>query len=230
MSEVDNHAADGVGTPGVTADDLLAGIGVLDRLSRGDYHASLGAIYGAPEPEAVSKLGRLIGVTLKEPFATPNPRATPSEFTGSLRDWELNVDALRSEDTVETWQHRTLTRISSELGYADVVALAVDAQNERGFFNLFAISLRKYICDDPEIRDRVKNDLDAARAAGVQAAAVTPEAIVASGGAGLATYLVMHIPLLGFVGVPVIVGIILLLYRAGIDAFCQTSAWWPAKE
>jgi hypothetical protein len=214
----------------VSNEDLHEGIEALDKLSREDYGLPLSALYAASDDEAIGRLGRLIGVSLKQPFATPVLRAEPSKLTGSHRDWELNVSALDSEALATTWQHRALVALSSDLGYSSVVAFAQDAHHEAGFFGLFAASLKKYICGDPKIRKRVRTDVAAAKARGINTNAVTPETVVASGGAALASYLIVHVPLMAFVGAPVIVGVVLILYRIGIDAFCGSTEPMHVRE
>jgi hypothetical protein len=104
-----------------------------------------------------------------------------------------------------------------------VYQLAEDAQDETGFFGYFARTLRKYICDDPEIRKKVESVIGQAKG-DKNIPAITPELVVGSGGLALGAYMVQTIPILGLVGVPVIAAVVVILYTLGVNAFCEWSA------
>jgi hypothetical protein len=199
----------------------------LQKLSRGDYHQSLEEVLSDQDEKAVfMRLGRLIGVSLKQPFATPKPlRSIEDSRSHSYRGWELIPDSFRRSEVQQTWQYRTLAAILQEAPdgrrFASVEELAVDAHYERGFFGYLARSAHKYICGDPAIRKEIDKHVRAAKKAGVSTKHLTPEVLVQTGGLALGAYLIAHIPVFAFVGAPVIAGFVLVLYSIGSDAFCK---------
>jgi endonuclease G, mitochondrial len=210
----------------MTTDELKQGLQQLDQLSKADYHEPLSDVIAAKNPEEVFKrVGRLVGVVIKEPFAEPKDLPAPSRETRSYRAWDLQPERLADSTAKSTWQYRTLEVLRTEspaAGHlASVQELAIDAHHERGFFGHLARSVQKYICDDPKLRKQIDKNLAAAKAAGFSAKHLRPETFVTSGGLALGTLLVAHIPFLGVVGAPVIAGIVLVLYSIGTNAFCS---------
>ena len=51
-----------------------------------------------------------------------------------------------------------------------------------------------------------------------------------AGGANLEVYLVHAIPLMGVVGAPAVAGFVLILYRLGVEGFCDWSAHLRTDE
>lgn len=212
--------------------DLRRGLADLERLSNEEYHQSLQEVAASVDPNiTVARIGRLIGVSMRQPLAEPQTLSQPSRVTRAYRQWHLNSPS-DVEQQSDTWQYQALDYlrndpiIMTERGgypFASVYAIASDAHHERGFFGYLARSVRAYICGDPEIRKKVEKNIKAARKGGKTISLTTPEVIVGSGGVALASYLVTVVPVLGFVGVPVIAGIVVHLYTLGIDAFCKWS-------
>jgi hypothetical protein len=207
--------------------EFMAGLDELDQLSRGDYHKPLQTVFTElPAADAAERLERLIGVTLKAPFAQPEDLPAPSPYSHAYRGWNLDEKRFASPSAPSTWQYRTLEGLCREPENAGrfptVLDLARDAHFERGFFGYLARSLQKYICGDPEIRKAIDNSLRQGKAAGFDVRLLTPQQLVQGGGLALGSYLVTHIQILGLVGAPVIAGLVLLLYTIGVDAFC---AW-----
>jgi hypothetical protein len=211
----------------MTKEQLQQGFASLNELSREDYRGvtleDLGKQAVTPD-EAWIKVGRLVGVELKQPFATPRPLTTPAPVSGAYRAWDLDVSSFAKQSSTQTWQYRALTELIKEKPqgreFASVLALAEDAHHERGFFGYFAHSLAKYICGDPKMRKKIETEIKKGQKAGLALSNVTPETVVQGGGVALASLLVGHIPLLGFVGAPVIAGIVFIFYKIGVDAFC----------
>lgn len=212
---------------------LQRGFIELDQLSRAEYREPLAEIVRDP-----IRLGRLVGVLLKQPFAEAKNLAHPSLRTGAYRAWHL-VDSGKFENcSRDTWQLQALQRMHQELSlqerhYVDysLYGFAVDAQHERGFFALFARTLRKYICGDKKIRKKIEDALKAGgKAGGPKIPPITPEAIVAAGGLVLGVYLVQKIPILGMVGAPVVAAVVVILYSLGVDAFCEWSERLRTEE
>ena len=214
-------------------EEFSAALGSIDRLSREEYQVSVASLASAAAdaPDAtLARLGRLVGVMMKEPFAAPTALPAPSQHTGAVRSWEpmprdqLDEAALRS-----TWQYRTLDalrtdpEVTQSLGWTppDVYQIAMQLQYERGFFGCLAISLRKYVCGDKELRKKIQDNIEAAKQSGLDVRRLTPEAVVASGAAALGAVLVQHVPAMGYLGVPGIAGVVLVMYSVGVDAFCR---------
>ena len=207
----------------MNTNQLAEGLRQLQELSEGDYHQPLETVLSDPnEKKAFERIGRLIGVSLKQPFATPRPiRSLEDSRTRSHRGWELQVDSFQRSGIQHTWQYQTLDAIRREAGFDSVEQLARDAHYERGFFSYLARSAHKYICGDPAIRKEIEKHVKAAKRAGFSTKHLTPEVLVQAGGLGLGAYLVAHIPVFGFVGAPVVAGFVLVLYSIGSDAFCK---------
>ena len=206
--------------------EFQEGIEQLRQLSKEDYRQPLEDVLNDPDPQtAFTRLGRLIGVSLKQPFAYPIDLHRPSHRTRSFRSWELAEEAFRDKKLHATWQYRTLEAILNEapdgMRFASVEQLARDAHYERGFFGYLGRSARKYICGDPKIRKEIEKHVTAGKKAGFSTKHLTPEVLVQAGGLSLAAYLIVHVPVLGFVGAPVIAGFVLVIYSIGIDAFCK---------
>jgi hypothetical protein len=149
----------------------------LDRLSNEEYGEPLAKVLENDGVDrSVERVGRLGGVLLKEPFATPHDRETPSDRTGALRSWELKGEPeFNQELETGSWQSQALTRIYGVLVERDelndeekqsVYALAEWAQNERGFFSYFGRVVKRYMCGDPAVRKKVQEALDAAQGNG----------------------------------------------------------------
>lgn len=215
----------------VTAEELRAGMSQLAELAQAEYREPLENVI-APARESpdrvAARVGRLIGVAMKEPFADATNLDTPSAHSAAYRTWQLR-DAQSVEKQRETWQYATLDYLKTDASvgrgtFHSVHAIAEDAHYESGFFGHLAASARAYICGNADIRKKVEENIDKAKKAGLNVTLSAPEVVVGSGGVALGSYLVTAVPVLGFVGVPVIAGIVLLLYTIGIDAFCSWTA------
>jgi hypothetical protein len=199
--------------------DLLNGLSSLDDLSRGDYRVPLADLVAkTPRTEETDKIGRLIGVSLKQPFAEPRQLDYRSPHSRSYRTWDLVPAKLTTPSASKTWQYRTLKYLSD--GYPSVLSLAQDAYHERGFFRCLAQSAQKYLCADPKFRKQIEKSIKQGKASGFNVKVFTPEQLVQAGGVALGSLLIAHVPVLGYAGAPVIAGFVLLLYTIGIDAFC----------
>lgn len=175
------------------------------------------------------RLGRLIGVLIKEPFAVPQTLPTPSSPSGACRSWEL-VGPEQFATHTANWQSQALEIIRTELTADEPYVAALNnyelakyAHDEMGFFGFFARSLGKYLCGDKKIRKKVDDAVKAGAKLGNRIPALTPETIVGAGGLSLGAYLVQHVPVLGIAGAPVVAAVVLILYTLGVDAFCKWS-------
>lgn len=215
------------------ARELEESLRTLDTLAAAEYHASLAEVATEPgysDERRLLRIGRLLGVTLKEPFAISKNLAVRSPFSGAYRAWDLKPEAAFHDAQVQqTWQYRALETLRSDpdvirsLGWQAQSAydLAQTAQTERGFFWYLAMSSRRYLCRDQKLRGEIERQVRAAERAGLDLKNVTPELIVASGGLSIGAALVHSVPVLGMMGAPVIAGLVFIFYSVGIDAFCQ---------
>lgn len=214
--------------------DLIQGFKELDALSTVEYHQSLEAIVSDPNTQqAADRVGRLIGVYLKEPFAVSIERSEPSIHSRAFREWQLvGSEEFHLRAATEIWQVQALESMRRESMNSNVglYGFAVDAHYESGFFGRFSENIRKYICGDKAIRKKVDEAVRGASRSGNKLPQLTPEIIVASGGLALGAYLIQVVPLLGMVGAPVVAAVVLILYTLGVDAFCKSGASGAAAE
>ena len=204
--------------------ELLVGLAELERLAMADYAQRLLSLVGKNTDSpatTILRIGRLMGVSMKEPFSTSRRRPKPTRDTGSKRAWTLAPDLLlRAAGKHKSWQYATLNAMASEFGISPS-EMATLLRRERNFFGFLAMSVHKYICGDPKIRAKVQKNVAVARGAGLTLKVQAPEVMVAASGVALGSYLVSIAPLLGYVGAPVIAGMVLVLYTVGVDAFCN---------
>ncbi|MEP6570904.1 MAG: hypothetical protein ABJC10_14125 [Acidobacteriota bacterium] len=206
--------------------ELKEGWDFLENLSQGDYHESLAQILAEGDDESrILRVGRLIGVSLKMPFAVPEDLSAPSSYTGSHRGWNLvDESAFESPERKNTWQYQTLQALSRQEGIDSPYRLAMYAHYERGFFGFLALSFRKLICSNPKLLGQIKSKVAAGTSSGQNIQFVTPDFFVGAGGVALGAFLVNQVPAFGYLGAPAIAGLVVLLYSVGVDAFCQWTA------
>jgi hypothetical protein len=204
--------------------EISAAVRDLDYLSLLEYRERIEDLTQTGETnDKILRLGRLIGVMLKEPFAVPTDLKARSPGTGAYRKWNFDKASVRSASKRRTWQFQVIAKLTDEhsVRFDTVADFMTHAHDERGFFRYFAESLQKYLCGDPKLRKKVESALKASLKGGTPLPTDTPEKIMAIGGAALGVWLVKTIPLLGFVGVPVIAALVVIIYSVGIDAFCK---------
>jgi hypothetical protein len=212
--------------------NLERGVEELEALSLDEYHQSLSDLLDRPgtdQGESLLRVGRLVGVVLKEPFARSRELDQPSEYSAAYREWYVpwpdELDEAAKADIEKTWQYSAVEILRQEEKQEheyvpeSAFAFAAHAPGERGFFAYLARSCRRYICGDPEIQARLDDEMDRARKAGVDLK--DPRTIVASLGGALGIALVQAVPVLAVVGAPVIAGLVLVIYSVGADAFCE---------
>jgi hypothetical protein len=208
--------------------ELKQGLQKLNRLAKADYHKPLTVVASAKNPKTVfDRVGRLVGVTLKEPFAKPKKLARRSRVTRSYREWNLVPNRLSKPRVQSKWQYRTLEALLLEQPktgkhpVSSVGELADYAYYERAFFGLLAQSAAKYICGNPALRAQIDKSIADAKAQGFTTKRLAPDVLVQAGGLALATILIAHIPILAVADAPVIAGFVVVLYSIGSDAFCR---------
>jgi hypothetical protein len=216
----------------LTANKLEGALYKLEDLAQAEYGESLSQIAiqpGDEEEMRLYRLGRLIGVTLKEPFASVETLPSPAPYSRAYRAWHLDQSKFQNDSP---WQYQALDALRADQDVIDslgwkpstVYDLATAAQYERGFFRFLVVSCRKYLCRNAELRSTIESEIQAAKRAGFDITNVTPEIIVASGGLAIGAQLVASIPVLGIVGAPVIGGLVFIIYSIGIDAFCNWAS------
>lgn len=219
----------------MTEEEFKAGFQYLSDLSEQEDHKSLSdCITKGPEDRSgyewhlgspFYSVGRLIGVSVKEPFATVEILAAPSSHAGAYRSWHLSLSTLEDPSRRETWQYQTLEAICGELsqkGASPTVSqLAEYATQEIGFFGYLARSAARFICADTELQKKINKSVTDAKAAGFGAKPLRPESLVQAGGLALGVLLIEHVPVFRLVGAPVISGFVLVLYSIGADAYCS---------
>lgn len=209
----------------------------LDRLSHEEYRKSLAEVaMSGDHKERLDRLGRLVGVVLKEPFATMFYSDTPSHHTGAYRGWELNQEAFRNETALSSWQYRMLAKLRQNehiietLGYqeATIQDFATMAQYERGWFRFLVVACREYLCN-PQLRQEINGHIQAAREAGFDVSA--PSMLVGSGAAGaIGTILVQNVPILRLASVPLILLMTIIISNTGLDEFCRWAHEHPVTD
>lgn len=202
---------------------LEKGFADLELLADAEYRQSLESVLSDPDAErSAVRIGRLVGVMLKEPFAQSVQLDQPSHRTSAYRAWNLR-DEKEFKQRQGTWQYRALDQIRTDLSleHLSVFQIAQDAQHETGFFGYFARDLRKYICGDKAIRKELDDAIKKASKSGTKLPQLSPEYVVGAGGLSLGVFLVQNVPVLGLVGAPVIAAVVLILYQLGVGAFCK---------
>jgi hypothetical protein len=216
---------------GQTLTELLAD----DDPVQGDEYGTLAVL---DSHDAFWRLGRLIGITVKEPFAEkPEPR-TPEQKsqTGARRVWELDQKALDAEHP-DWWQYNLLTEFLADtdrvgsfdwlppqhLAEADQVAgFLLAAQSERGVFGALVKAARPYLCKNPEVREELgkKGRIDA-----------DPGEMIAGGAStAAATLIISAVPWLGPAAIPFVAGILLIIAAQGLDSFCSRTLPSPRTD
>ncbi len=240
----------------IEIEQLEKGLVVLNGLAREEYHEDLDSVLRDPtrtQDERLLRIGRLLGVLLKEPFAKAvsiDPTIDPTtSVTGAYRAWELDGSAFDIPEKQTTWQYEVLEslylesldkkeaeeyREAKKAGLPETVKVvaifAQGLQGERSFFWYLAVSTRKHICREPALRKEIEAEVKASQQGGGAVQLVT----MGTASTTVATALVQHVPWLAGVGAPLIAGLVLwlMLYisRIGIDAFCQWAGDYVVKE
>jgi hypothetical protein len=208
------------------ADELIQGFRTLNKLAESEYHQDLQQLLSkgpdSDHGDPSLQIGRLIGVAMKEPFAVPRDLNRPSGHSRAYRTWELvDEPEFNKRASVRSWQLEVLHRLAAEEGEPRAYGLALDAHHERGFFGYLARSTAKYICGDAKIRKEIKKAFAEAKKSGINLSVTSPEILVGSAGLTAGMVLIQFVPILGVVGAPVIAGFVLIIYRIGVDAFCE---------
>jgi hypothetical protein len=167
------------------SDDALRGaLQELEKLAKDEYGATLNGLFADDQPvpdsedqsrnirdshDAFWRVGRLAGITVKEPFATARKRQPKEESqTGARRVWNLNGAALASEHP-DWWQYRLIAGFLAtdnptgdiedfdwlppkNLSEVEQIAWFLrETHTERGVYRALARGARKYLCRNPTV-------------------------------------------------------------------------------
>ena len=96
---------------------LTAGLMELDSLAEAEYREPLAAVLtDSDKIRGAVRIGRLVGVLLKEPFAVAQLLQEPSHRTAAYRAWHLvSPEVFVAHDRLTTWQHQALAQMKQEL-------------------------------------------------------------------------------------------------------------------
>lgn len=208
----------------VDALTVRKGFEELSNLSHEEYGVTifdLLADQDLTQEQKSLRIGRLMGVMIKQPFSEQHPIAPAKSRTGALRTWELKEANFAKPELVRTWQYDVLEIIRKEAKFSSVQDLAGDAQRETGFFWYLARSCHKYICGD----QAMKQTISAAVSQG--SVLITPQGFLNASGTAIAIYLVQAVPWLTPAAAPLIAGIVVIIGTIGLDAFCGWTASPP---
>src|SRR2546430_2668775 len=101
----------------IETEQMQEGLAVLNNLAQEEYHKDLDSILADPartQEERLLRVGRLVGVVLKEPFATAVPIDPTTSYTGAYRGWGLNIEAFDASEKQATWQYGVLEAFLKE--------------------------------------------------------------------------------------------------------------------
>src|SRR6266487_1575900 len=208
----------------IEIEQIQEGLAVLNSLAQEEYQEDLDSILAdtaRTQEERLLRVGRLLGVVLKEPFASSVPIVDPAtSVTGAYRGWALDEGAFDIPENRTTWQYEVLEALrKEEVWPSTVYDLALTLQYERGFFACLATSTRKYICGDPALRQKIDAEVKASLPGGGAVQLLTRGAASTM----VTTTLVQLVPWLAVAGAPLIAGLVLLIMSIGLDAFCDWS-------
>src|SRR5437588_8101445 len=80
----------------IEIEQIQEGLEVLKSLAQEEYHEDLDSIMAdtsRTQEERLLRVGRLVGVVLKKPFATAVPINPATSHTGAYQGWQLNSSA-----------------------------------------------------------------------------------------------------------------------------------------
>lgn len=200
---------------------LAQGLQNLERLSQAEYHKDLVSLLnGSDEGLELKQLGRLAGITIKEPFARPRLSAVAFAHTQThaFRTWDLVDDQGAFDSKRDSWQYQLLQTVASDPRQS-VYDVAAKAQGERGFFGLVA----EHICASSKKSDNpLRGELEGLlKKLGVKEIPFTRDTIVSSVAVQVANLLIAYVPLLANVSATLLAAVVTILLRWGLEAFCK---------
>lgn len=234
-------------TQSLGEDAVQSALDSLEALATAEYGAAIQELFAADEPvegngmdalnsaDAFWRVGRLIGISIKAPFAFPGDLGTRKTQTGALRAWYL-ADAQLAHEHPDWWEYNLVVAFldhSDSEGRLDwlppkhlpeverVAWFLNDTHSERGLFRAFVMGIRPRLC-----RDRATTQAPASK--GLVSA--EPVQLITVGSIQtVAAQVIEQVPWLDDPRMlPVTTGIALLVLRYGWDGFCRRTL--PAPE
>jgi hypothetical protein len=225
------------------AEELSHAVTQLNKLAVAEYKATLEDVLTDPqrsEEERLWRVGRLLGIIVKEPFAHSRPLTQADRTgTGAQRVWDLDERTFNDEAKQALWQYKVLQVLAVELPElrlylgippdtmpdqipsTTVRALAQTLHYERGFFRCLGASARSYLCGDSETSSKIDESV---RSAGGQARMLSTPALVGAGSVEAANALTTQVPWLAFADPTLTAGF--LIATIGLGGFCR----WMLKD
>ena len=238
----------------VSEAEMMAAYAELSVLAKAEYGQTMAELLADDHPvqgneydnfrlrdshDAFWRLGRLIGITVKEPFAESADREGQESQTDARRVWNLVPQSLGVEQP-ELWQYNLLSKFLVEterVGYFNwmppkdmaeaegVAAFLTNAHSERGVFGTLVMAARPYLCKDPVVRKNLAQTVTSGR---VEA---DPAQMVAGGAAiSAATQIIDAVPWLGPEALTFVTGIVLIIFAKGLDGFCSRPVPAPTGD
>jgi hypothetical protein len=209
--------------------------------------------------DALWRLGRLVGITVKEPFTNGPGEPSADSQTGARHSWNLSSEGLSAAST-DTWQYQLISRfLDSEQDmdtfdwlpprylpeHEQVQQFLFEAQNERGVFAALATSTRKYLCKNEQahaalqaaVVDEASQEADVADPAGSDANKLTGRVSVDPVDklsnvftAQSAAIIVSAVPWLDETMLPFVAGLLVIITAQGLNGFCSRSLPAPVPQ
>lgn len=201
----------------VTMPELAAGLSELERLAIGEYEAKLMDVIAAKDELAFKRVGRLMAVWLKEPFATPlryNPDL-PQNWAKSNRAWEIHSPTVHATTTDEKNRLKILDAVASEWD-RPVAHLA-----EFNILQSISKRLRPVVCGDSKAFKDVDEIAKQLEKQGTHVSTFTPRDVLSSASLSIAGYLVNHVDFLSLNHLPLVTGATLLISCLGYRELCS---------
>jgi hypothetical protein len=223
-------------TTNLRPEDLRGGVNELDDLARGEYGVSLAEVLSDPSrtsDDRMWRVGRLIGITVKQPFASSHSIDPATSKTGAQRGWALApIGAKESATSTNTWQYALLSGLivdpdlGADLGQweggtpdFEAVQYALYAMNsERGLWRCMAKSAQKYLCGNKALKEAVD---ESSRAGGLSKDLLTPSSLIGAASVSGAGAITDALPWLHPSGTVVATGMLIIIGNIGLDGFCD---------
>src|ERR1035437_8067914 len=187
---------------------LEEGLAALSTLSEGEFRATLTNVLVDGDPAlAFGRVGRLMAVWLKHPFAEsfPYDPNAPGNWAKSQRAWEIHrpIANVAHKDTA--------ARRDLLLNFAAEWGRGIDQLAEYNIFLSMCKRLRPVVCGESKVveqADKIAADL---RKKGVTVSGFSLNDMLGAASLTIATYLVQHVSFLSAGVLPLVSGATLLV-------------------
>jgi len=166
------------------SESLVNGYAQLNALSQGDYGRGVAEVFDdleASPNDKLLRLGRLMGVALKQPYSEPFQMDPSLSRTGAMRGWNLLDDNIDAPQAMPTWQFQAMEGLSQEFGFGSQTTFAQIAKYETGFLKYMGNSFRKYLCGDPEMAKNIEKAVENLENVGGIKHLLTPQGLIGTG-------------------------------------------------